>query len=103
MSQVNLSQERMYKVLLAPVISEKASMVAGTSNQVVFKVATDAKKLEVKTAVEKLFNVTVENVTTLNIKGKTKRTRHGLGCRSDWKKAYVRLAEGQDIDFETAE
>ena len=103
MSQLSVSQERLYKVLLAPVVSEKSSMAAESSNQVVFKVTTDAQKSEIKAAVEKLFNVTVASVKTLNVKGKTKRTRHGLGKRSDWKKAYVRLAEGQDIDFAVAE
>lgn len=106
MSQANevskISQERLYKVLLAPVISEKSSMAAESANQVVFKVQADAQKEEIKAAVEKLFDVKVEGVSTLVVKGKTKRTRHGLG-RSNWKKAYVRLAEGQDIDFAVAE
>jgi large subunit ribosomal protein L23 len=91
-----MNQARLYKVLLGPVVSEKA---AGTENQVVFKVTSDALKAEVKAAVEKLFDVKVENVRVLNVKGKSKRTRHGIGKRSDWKKAYVRLAAGQDIDF----
>lgn len=98
-----MSQERLYKVLLGPVISEKAAMAGDASNQVVFKVLRDGTKQEVKAAVEKLFNVKVEEVRTLLVKGKTKRTRHGLGKRSDWKKAYVRLAEGQEIDFAVAE
>ncbi len=96
-------QERLYKVLLAPVISEKAAMASESANQVVFKVAVNATKAEIKAAIEKLFDVSVVNVKTLKVKGKTKRTRHGLGQRSDWKKAYVRLAEGQDIDFAVAE
>ena len=62
-----------------------------------------ANKAEIRAAVEKLFSVSVVNVQTVNVKGKTKRTRFGLGRRSDWKKAYVRLAEGQEIDFATAE
>jgi len=94
-----MSQERLYKVLLGPVVSEKAVGSADVSNQVVFKVTTDAKKPEIKAAVEKMFDVKVENVRTLVMKGKTKRTRYGLGKRSDWKKAYVQLAEGHDIDF----
>mgnify|MGYP000433378435 FL=1 len=98
-----MSQERLYKVLLGPVISEKAAMAGDASNQVVFKVLRDAAKQEVKAAVEKLFDVKVEDVRTLLVKGKTKRTRHGMGKRSDWKKAYVRLAEGQEIDFSVAE
>jgi len=91
-----MNNERLYKVLLGPVISEKA---AGSEDQVVFKITTDAEKAEVKAAVEKLFDVKVEDVRTLNVKGKTKRTRHGMGKRNDWKKAYVRLAAGQEIDF----
>jgi len=98
-----MNQERLYKVLLGPVISEKAAAAADSSNQVVFKVTTDAKKDEIKAAVEKLFDVKVNAVRVLNVKGKTKRTRHGLGKRNDWKKAYVRLGEGQDIDFAVAE
>ena len=103
MSEISVSQQRLYKVLLGPVVSEKATGVAESSNQVVFKVLSTATKAEVKSAVEKLFDVSVEKVSTLNVKGKTKRTRHGLGKRSDWKKAYVRLAEGHDIDFAVAE
>ncbi len=98
-----MSQERLYKVLLGPVISEKAAIAGDASNQVVFKVVRNAAKQEIKAAVEKLFDVKVEDVRTLVMKGKTKRTRHGLGKRSDWKKAYVRLAEGQEIDFTVAE
>lgn len=98
-----MSQERLYKVLLGPVISEKAAIVGDVSNQVVFKVLPNAEKQEIKAAVEKLFDVQVEDVRTLNVKGKTKRTRHGMGKRSDWKKAYVRLAAGQEIDFAVAE
>lgn len=93
-----MNDERIYKVLLGPHISEKASLAA-ESNQVCFKVAPDATKLEIKKAVEKLFSVNVEGVQTVNIKGKTKLTRNGLGKRKDIRKAYVRLAEGQDIDF----
>ena len=98
-----MSQERIYKVLLGPVVSEKAAMAGEAANQVVFKVTTDATKLEIKAAVEKLFEVKVEAVRTLNVKGKTKRTRYGMGKRNDWKKAYVRLQEGQEIDLQVAE
>ncbi|MGH1487263.1 MAG: 50S ribosomal protein L23 [Cellvibrionaceae bacterium] len=94
-----MSQERLYKILLAPVVSEKAVGSAEVTNQVVFKVVKDADKSEIKAAVEKMFDVKVEDVRTLVMKGKTKRTRFGIGKRSDWKKAYVKLAEGQDIDF----
>ncbi|MDE0876909.1 MAG: 50S ribosomal protein L23, partial [Porticoccaceae bacterium] len=86
-----------------PHITEKSAMSAGTATQVVFKVATDATKLEVRKAVEQLFEVKVDGVRVVNMKGKTRRTKTGLGRRSDWKKAYVRLAEGQDIDFSVAE
>ena len=98
-----MNQERLYKVILGPVVSEKTAIIAEASNQVVFKVSKDAQKAEVKAAVEKLFNVKVEGVRVLNVKGKTKRTRYGMGQRSDWKKAYVRLEQGQEIDFAVAE
>lgn len=98
-----MNQERLYKVLLGPVVSEKASMAAELNNQVVFKVTVDAKKLEIKAAVEKLFDVKVNDVRVLNVKGKTKRTRHGLGVRKNWKKAYVKLEQGHDIDFAVGE
>jgi large subunit ribosomal protein L23 len=78
-------------------------MSQGAATQVVFKIANNASKLEVKKAVEQLFEVKVEGVRLVNVKGKTRRTKAGLGQRSDWKKAYVRLAEGQDIDFSVAE
>ncbi len=98
-----MNQERVFKVLLAPHITEKAAMASQAGNQIVFKVATDATKLEVKKAVEQLFSVQVEDVRVANVKGKTRRTRTGLGRRSDWRKAYVRLADGQEIDFAVAE
>lgn len=98
-----MNQERLYKVILGPVISEKTATVADSSNQVVFKVAKNAKKPEIRAAVEKLWDVKVQNVRVLNVKGKTKRTRYGIGQRSDWKKAYVRLEQGQEIDFAIAE
>ena len=94
-----MNQERVYKVLLGPHVSEKATLLADGKSQFVFKVAVDATKLEVKKAVETLFDVKVANVNTLNVKGKTKRTARGLGRRNDWKKAYVALLPGQDIDF----
>ena len=98
-----MNQERIYKVLLGPVVSEKAANVAEDGNQVVFKVRGDADKREIRAAVQKLFNVVVEDVRTINVKGKNKRTRFGIGRQSDWKKAYVRLAQGQEIDFATFE
>ncbi len=93
-----MNQERLYKVILGPHVSEKASLAA-EKGQIVFRVASDASKPEVKKAVEKLFNVKVNAVQMVNIKGKTKRTMRGLGKRNDLRKAYVTLAEGQDIDF----
>lgn len=93
-----MNQERIYQVLLGPHVSEKTSMVAD-KGQVVFRVASDATKPEIKKAVEQLFNVTVEGVQVLNRKGKLKRTARGFGKRNDLRKAYVKLAEGQDIDF----
>ncbi|MFP8966410.1 50S ribosomal protein L23 [Pokkaliibacter sp. CJK22405] len=98
-----MNQERMYKVLLGPHISEKATIVAEGAQQVVFRVAPDANRVEIKEAVEELFKVKVEKVNVLNAKGKTKRTARGLGRRANIRKAYVRLAEGNDIDFVGAE
>ncbi|WP_026376855.1 50S ribosomal protein L23 [Aestuariibacter salexigens] len=94
-----INEQRLLKVLVAPHISEKSTLAAEGNNTVVFKVVKDANKEEIKAAVEKLFEVEVNSVRTVNVKGKTKR--HGLrvGKRSDWKKAYVTLKEGQDIDF----
>ncbi|MGI2029886.1 50S ribosomal protein L23 [Endozoicomonas acroporae] len=98
-----MNQERIFKVLLGPHISEKATVVAEEHNQYVFKVARDATKLEIKKAVEQLFEVSVKAVRTAVVKGKTKRTRFGMGQRPDWKKAYVSLEQGQEIDFADAE
>ncbi|HGS5284864.1 TPA: 50S ribosomal protein L23 [Vibrio cholerae] len=94
-----IREERLLKVLRAPHISEKATMSAEKSNTIVFKVAKDATKKEIKAAIEKLFEVEVKSVNTLIIKGKTKRQGLRQGRRSDVKKAYVTLNEGQDLDF----
>ena len=94
-----MNQERVFQVLTGPHVSEKAAVLADTNNQYVFKVAVDATKAEIKKAVEQLFKVSVENVRTLRVKGKVKRNRYGLSTKSTWKKAYVRLQQGQDIDF----
>ena len=94
-----IREERLLKVLKAPHISEKSTMVTEKQNTIVFKVATNATKADIKAAVEKLFEVKVEAVRTLNVMGKTKRTGARVGRRSDWKKAYVTLVPGQDIDF----
>ena len=98
-----MNRERLFKVLVAPHISEKATILADKNDQYVFRVAPDATKPEIKTAVETLFDVKVQSVQTVNIKGKTKRTARGLGKRNDVRKAYVRLEAGQDIDFADAE
>ena len=94
-----MNQERMLQVLRAPHISEKASVQADSANQVVFEVARDANKKEIAAAVTKLFDVTVTHVTTANMKPKQKRFRGRPGVRSGWKKAYVTLAQGEEIDF----
>lgn len=98
-----MNQERLLKVLVAPHVSEKAALAGDVANAVVFKVVPDATKLEVKRAVEKLFKVKVDAVQVSNVKGKVKRNRYGLSKKPDWKKAYVRLAAGHDIDFALAE
>lgn len=94
-----MSQARVMKVLLGPHVSEKSSVVADANNEFVFRVVKDATKAEIREAVEKLFEVTVTQVRTLNVKGKTKRFGRLAGKRSDWKKAYVTLKAGDDIDF----
>ena len=93
-------RERLYGIILAPVITEKATM-GSQHNQVTFKVRLDATKPEIRAAVEGLFNVKVRAVNTVNVKGKLKAFRGRVGRRSDWKKAIVRLAEGQTIDVTT--
>ncbi len=94
-----MNDERLMKVLLAPHVSEKSTRLADSSNQVVFRVLPNARKPEIKRAVEKLFDVEVEHVRTASFKGKQKRSQGTLGKRSNWKKAYVRLKPGHDIDF----
>ncbi|WP_349251954.1 50S ribosomal protein L23 [Azoarcus sp. L1K30] len=98
-----MSQERLLQVLLAPQISEKATYVADKNEQVVFKVASDATKPEVKAAVELLFKVEVKSVQVLNVKGKVKRSGRTIGRRKDWKKAFVCLKPGQEINFVAGE
>ncbi len=94
-----MNKERLYKVLLGPLISEKSAYAADDARQYTFKVAPDATKPEIAAAVEMLFDVTVEKVQTMNVKGKRKRFGQIPGKRKDWKKAVVRIAEGQEIDF----
>lgn len=94
-----MNQERLMQVLLAPQISEKATFVAEKHEQVVFRVASDATKPEIKAAVELLFKVEVEGVQVANVKGKVKRFKGATGRRKGWKKAFVSLKAGQEINF----
>ena len=98
-----MNQERLMNILVSPHVSEKATNAAESANQIVFRVANTATKREIKGAIEMLFEVNVENVQVANVKGKTKRTQNGVGRRNNWKKAYIRLQEGQDINFIGAE
>lgn len=98
-----MNEERMYGILLGPHVTEKSSIISDKNGQFAFRVAPDATKPEIRTAVEKLFKVVVQDVQVLNVKGKTRRTRYGLGKRAALRKAYVRLAPGHDIDFTVAE
>ena len=98
-----MNNERLSRILIAPVVSEKSTRIADQSRQMVFRVLPDARKPEIRKAVEKMFDVTVSAVRVLNVKGKVKRFGRNVGRRSDWKKAYVTLAEGSDIDFTGAE
>ncbi|MFD2191326.1 50S ribosomal protein L23 [Pistricoccus aurantiacus] len=98
-----MNQERLFKVLLGPHMTEKAAFAA-ENNQYVFKVASDATKPEIKQAVQAMFGKKVDRVQVLNMKGKTKRTAHGLGKRKGYRKAYVTLAAGETLeDFSGAE
>ncbi|BBJ00168.1 50S ribosomal protein L23 [Ferrigenium kumadai] len=103
MSTQQFSQERLMKVLLAPQISEKATFVADKNEQVIFRVAPDATKPEIKAAVEMMFKVSVDTVQVANVKGKVKRMGRFVGRRNNWKKAYVCLAAGQEINFAASE
>lgn len=94
-----MNQERMYRILLGAHISEKATVVADEANQFAFKVARDATKSEIKEAVETIYKVPVKGVTVLNVKGKVKKSWRGVSRKPNWKKAYVRIEEGHDIDF----
>jgi large subunit ribosomal protein L23 len=94
-----VSQERLINILLAPYVSEKSARVSEKTNQYVFKVLPDATKPEIKQAVELMFNVKVDAVAVVNVAGKRKRFGNMQGRRSDWKKAYISLKEGQSIDL----
>jgi len=100
---MKISEERLLQVILAPQISEKSTYIAEKYEQVAFRVAVDATKVEVKAAVELLFKVEVKTVQLLNVKGKNKRFGRMLGRRKDWKKAYVGLKPGQEINFAAGE
>ncbi|MDF7676989.1 50S ribosomal protein L23 [Neisseriaceae bacterium ESL0693] len=97
-----MNQQRLTQVILAPVVSEKSNMLAEKRNQMTFKVLPNATKREIKAAVEMLFNVKVDAVTTTITKGKSKRFGRTMGKRSDVKKAYISLAAGQELDIESA-
>lgn len=94
-----MNSERLMKVLLGPVVSEKTTMATETSGQYSFRVVGDATKREIGRAVELLFEVEVAGVQVVNVKGKQKRFGKMLGRRQDWRKAYVRLKPGHNIDF----
>ncbi|WP_241128961.1 50S ribosomal protein L23 [Achromobacter xylosoxidans] len=94
-----MNAERLMQVILAPIVTEKATFVAEKNQQVVFRVVADATKPEIKAAVELLFKVQVESVQVLNRKGKVKRFGRFVGRRRDERKAYVSLKDGQEIDF----
>ncbi|WP_333877138.1 50S ribosomal protein L23 [Methylobacter sp.] len=99
---MSLNKYHLAGVLQAPIVSEKSTIAAEKNNQFVFKVQKNATKRQVKSAVELMFSVEVDSVQVLNVKGKQKRFGGSLGQRSDWKKAYVKLKPGHDIDFSAA-
>jgi large subunit ribosomal protein L23 len=105
MSQAPITreQERLMQVLLAPVISEKSTFVADKANQYVFRVAPDATKPQIKAAVELMFKTQVKSVSVVNVRGKEKRFGRFMGRRNNWKKAYVALQPGQEINFAEGE
>lgn len=94
-----MNDQRLYQILLAPHISEKTAVAAEMEGRHTFRVAASATKLEIRKAVEKIFEVNVLGVQVINVSGKTKRFGSSEGKRSDWKKAIIRLEEGQDIDY----
>lgn len=103
MNTVKFNEERLLQVILAPVISEKSTMIADKREQVALRVASDATKPEIKAAVELLFKVQVKDVQVANVKGKIKRFGRGFGRRANWKKAYVCLQPGQELNFVAGE
>jgi large subunit ribosomal protein L23 len=103
MNTAQMNEERLLQVILAPVVSEKATMLADKNEQVAFRVAPNATKPEIKAAVELLFKVQVADVKVTNVKGKVKRFGRFFGRRASWKKAYVCLKPGQEINFAAGE
>ena len=97
------NQERLMQVLLAPIISEKSTFIGEKRNQYVFRVASSATKPEIKAAVELMFKTQVKSVSVMNVHGKEKRSGRFMGRRNNWKKAYVALQEGQEINFAEGE
>ncbi|MHC9084733.1 50S ribosomal protein L23 [Luteimonas sp. RIT-PG2_3] len=97
-----MNDAKLYEVIRAPRVSEKTARIQELSNQYAFEVARDATKADIKAAVEKLFDVKVEAVNVVNVKGKTKSFRQRQGSRGSWRKAYVKLAAGQTIDVTNA-
>ena len=96
-----MNTDRLHQVILAPIVSEKSNRIGEAHNQAVFRVLPSATKAEIKEAVETLFKVTVLGVQTLNMQGKTRRTKNGSGRRANTKKAYVSLKAGQELDLAT--
>ena len=91
-------KKELYSVIKSPYLTEKVSSLMGEGNQYAFKVTTNATNLQIKKAVEGFFSVNVEKVNIVKVKGKNKRSRYRIKKRPDWKKAYVRLAEGESIE-----
>ena len=98
-----MNEERLTQVLVGPHVSEKTTRIGDIANQVVFRVLKDARKAEIKRAVERMFEVEVDHVRTVNVKGKRRGFRGRYGRTSDWKKAYVRLKPGHEIELLGAE
>lgn len=94
-----MSDFKLSGIILSPIVSEKSTLAAEANKRFVFKVLTQATKIDIRKAVELMFEVEVDSVQVLNMKGKAKRFGRSLGKRSDWKKAYVKLKPGHDIDF----
>lgn len=98
-SKLKFDEGRLMQVLVAPIVSEKATMIADKTNSVTFKVLQDATKFEIKAAVQLMFKVDVQSVAVLNIKGKTKRFGKSVGRRDNLRKAYVTLKPGQELNL----